>query len=531
MSRNTIFICIGGTGTQVGTAIGTLYPLLKSSKIAGDDDIYSMFILDKDTLGDNYRYCVKAQEDYKTVSRLLPFDVLPAYELHPELYQELQSNKKKDEKNEENSDKEKKNDSGYTVMEFIGDDPLTKDLAYMCWKEEKHYESLSDGNNRDPSRGAIDAHVSLKNLKNTSLFEKLETLISDNVSVENIRLVILAGITGGMGASLIIPFMEEIKEEHSGDDKLSKIAKIPIDLIILGPYFTIPTNHVGEKVDDIGSTDDSYYRARDQISELREFISQNSSGDNKWHVYYVGLPDGFDDICGEFKKNKANKRHAHLVELIAALESLHLAKKNDDGYYDVQLKSEDKKIVINWDKLPLDNKIKFREEAKRLMKLIVIVATELYPRFAQKNLKDLKKDVFIKMYIKHVGKNGQLIDAIKTKINDWLLHTIPYFTFWNEIRLYSKLGGNSEVIIDFFDEKDMKRLTEIFERVIDEPCVSWEKKPLNQIPLCKKTWMNYISAITLDKKSISNILNTEDNSEALLSLMISDIYEVLKKEN
>ena len=73
MSRHTLFICIGGTGTQVGTAIGNMYPLLKSSGIAKEGDVYDMFIMDKDVLGENFRYCVKAHDDYKQVSKLLPY--------------------------------------------------------------------------------------------------------------------------------------------------------------------------------------------------------------------------------------------------------------------------------------------------------------------------------------------------------------------------------------------------------------------------------------------------------------------------
>lgn len=511
MSRHTLFICIGGTGTQVGTAIANIYPLLKSSGIAKDGDVYSMFIMDKDILGDNYKYCVKAYDDYKNVSRLLPFDVLPPYELYDNLYKELQ-----DERGDATAD--------CTVMKFIGDDYLIAELANMCWKEEKQKESLSEGNNRDPSRGAIDAHVSLKYLKKTSLFEKLNKLVNDNASIEGVRMVILAGITGGMGASLIVPFMEEIKTAFSNDTKLQKIGKIRIDLVLLGPYFTIPINMEENKVDDIGSSSDSYHRAKDQIKELQEFILRNNSQDVKWHVYYIDIPDGLDDICGPFKKNRAKKRASHIVELMAALESLDLNKEKDGGYYYTDLApNADGKINIDWERLALPE---VKPMAKKLMKLIVIVATELYPRFCQ-NIKDLKKDVFVRMYIKHVDQNMRLIDEIKIKIKEWLIHVIPYFNFWNEIRLYSKLGGNYEVSINFFDEKSMSELSDIFANVIDNPFISWEKEPINQMPLCKCTWMNYLSSLKPDKKEIADLFTVEDNSQKLLSLMVKNIYEVL----
>ena len=68
-------------------------------------------------------------------------------------------------------------------------------------------------------------------------------------------------------------------------------------------------------------------------------------------------------------------------------------------------------------------------------------------------------------------------------------------------------------------------------RVIDDPFTSWEKEPLNQIPLCQNTWMNYLSAVKLDRKKISDLFSVKDNSNPLLSLMINDIYKVLEKEN
>lgn len=516
MSRHTLFICIGGTGTQVGTAIGNMYPLLKSSGIAKEGDVYDMFIMDKDVLGENFRYCVKAHDDYKQVSKLLPFESLPPYELYGGLYKELQ-------------DKRSEPSLDCTVMKLIGDDPLIKELADMCWKEEKRNESLSDGNNRDPSRGAVDAHVSLKYLKETSLVKKLKELVSDNASMENIRLVVIAGITGGMGASLIVPFVEEIKTTFSNDKDLQKIGKVRIDLILLGPYFKIPDNPEKKEIDDIGTSADSYHRAKDQIKELREFVSKDSYKDIKWHIYYVDSPEELDNICGTFKKNGAVKRLSHVLELMAAVAALVWYNQEDAGYYytDLMTKS-DEKIAIDWDRLEAGVYIK--PHALNLMKLIAIVATEVYPRFSQE-LKDLKNDAFVKMYIKKIDENMRLVDEIKAKIKNWLIHAISYFKFWNEVRLYSKFGETREVSIDFFDEESMKDLTRIFERVIDDPFTSWEKEPLNQIPLCQNTWMNYLSAVKLDRKKISDLFSVKDNSYPLLSLMINDIYKVLEKEN
>ena len=54
MSEYTLFVCLGGTGTQIGTALGNLYPLLQTSRIADSGSVYKMFIMDKDTRGKNY---------------------------------------------------------------------------------------------------------------------------------------------------------------------------------------------------------------------------------------------------------------------------------------------------------------------------------------------------------------------------------------------------------------------------------------------------------------------------------------------
>ena len=527
MSYNTLFICVGGTGTQVGTAIGTLYPLLKSSRIAKSDDEYSMFIMDKDTAGDNYSYCVGVLEKYKNIINFketkegeekapsfLPFEVLPPYELHATLYKDLQ---------------EKREKSGgvptddCTVMKLIGDNKAVVELANMCWEKEKRTESLTDGNNRDPSRGSIDSHVSLKYLKQTSLFQKIKTLIGTSTSKGDIRIVIIAGITGGMGASLIVPLVEELKE-FSNDDNLKKIAEIRVDIVAIGPYFNIPSNSDGKEVDNIGTSSDSYHRAKDQIKELTELVETYK--DVNWNVYYVDVPDDLDDICGTFNKNRANKRQTHLVELMAALAIFDLREYKNGGHHQTLL--EHKKEKIDWDELAQGDKLK--PYARTLMKLIVIVATELFPRFSQKD-EDLKKDVFIKMYFRKVEENILLIEEIASKIKEWLINAIPYFNFWNDIRTHFKFGKNHNISIEFFDKADMDSLETIFASVTNKADVSWEKKPLNKIPLCKKTWMNYVVAIKPSSK-INEILDKKQTrAEAMFSLILKDIYEVLKKEN
>lgn len=523
MSYNTLFICVGGTGTQVGTAIGTLYPLLKASRIAKSDDEYSMFIMDKDTAGDNYSYCVGVLEKYKNIINFketkegeekapsfLPFEVLPPYELHAKLYNELQ-------------EKRVKNGGApiddCTVMKLIGDDRAVVELANMCWKKEKQTESLTDGNNRDPSRGSIDSHVSLKYLKQTSFFEKIKNLIGSSISIEDIRIVIIAGITGGMGSSLIVPLVEELKE-FSNDNDLKKIAKLRIDIVAIGPYFNIPTNPNGKAVDNIGTSSDSYHRAKDQIEELTELVETYK--DVNWNVYYVDVPDDLDDICGTFNKNRAEKRHAHLVELMAALVTLNLREHKISAHHQTLL--EHKKEKIDWDDLAQGEKLK--PFARSLMKLIAIVATELFPRFSQKDA-DLKKDAFIKMYFEKVEENILLIEKIASKIKEWLINAIPYFNFWNDIRTHFKFGKNHDITIDFFDKEDMDELEAIFASVVNKPDVSWKEGPLNKIPLCKKTWMNYVVAI----KPSGKIGKEQTEAEAMFSLILKDIYEVLKKEN
>ena len=77
----------------------------------------------------------------------------------------------------------------------------------------------------------------------------------------------------------------------------------------------------------------------------------------------------------------------------------------------------------------------------------------------------------------------------------------------------------------------MDSLETIFASVTNKADVSWEKKPLNKIPLCKKTWMNYVVAIKPSSK-INEILDKKQTrAEAMFSLILKDIYEVLKKEN
>ena len=123
MSEYTLFVCLGGTGTQIGTAIGNLYPLLQTSRIADSGSVYKMFIMDKDTRGKNYEYCVNTAKRNRLCAEYLPFASLPPYEMNSELYQELQR-------------AAGKLSSDYTVMDLIGSDVPMRELAGMCWKEE-----------------------------------------------------------------------------------------------------------------------------------------------------------------------------------------------------------------------------------------------------------------------------------------------------------------------------------------------------------------------------------------------------------
>jgi len=43
--KYTMFLCLGGTGTQIGTTIGNIYPLLLEAGIANSSSSYDMFII------------------------------------------------------------------------------------------------------------------------------------------------------------------------------------------------------------------------------------------------------------------------------------------------------------------------------------------------------------------------------------------------------------------------------------------------------------------------------------------------------
>lgn len=513
MSEYTLLVCLGGTGTQIGTALGNLYPLLQTSYLADDGCIYKMFIMDKDTRGKNYEYCVNTAKRYRLYSEALPFAGLPPYEMNSELYQELQR-------------AAGKLSADYTVMDLIGNDGLMKELAGMCWKEEKQKESLRDGNNRDPSRGSLDAHVCLEYFEQSSLFKELKKLAEEN-PIENIRVVILGGATGGMGSSLIIPLVKKIKTYYDEDDidKAKIFEKLRIDLVILGTYFTIPGNpDKKRKIDDIGETLDSYYRTKDQLQELEEGLIKKFPHDG-WCVYYAAIP-GFDSICGQFSKNGAEKRRAHLVELMAALAALNLKNVEDPGFYQTIVPADEAGgLKIGWEEIPLGKDIK--ASAKNFMRLISIAACQLYPRFSQDE-ENLKRDVYVRKYIKNpkseMGKTAELAGLIK----EWLGQLLPYFVFWNEIQEYSKLGGDGTVTIDFFNKSDMQELSRILSNVINNPFAAWgTDKPINKMPLCRDTWMNYLCNIELDKKELSKVRAFEDSAKQLFQLILSDMYKML----
>jgi hypothetical protein len=489
-----MFICLGGTGTQIGGTIGNLYPLLKQSGIARAP--FEMFILDKDARGGIYSACVGASQRYQDYSPFLPFDALPSYALYSTVYQELQGAT------------EKLRNADYTVMDLIGNDRPMKELAGMCWIQEKRDESIRDGNNRDPSRGSLDALVCLEHFESCVLFERFKAAV-DTYGEAGVRVVILGGATGGMGSSLIVPLAKRIK---------SYFVDIRIDLVILGTYFSIPQRPQQQqnKVDNIGSTQDSFYRVADQIEELATELT----GNGRWWVYYAAIPE-FDDICGKFDKNGADKRKSHLLELTAALAAFRLESLPDEGFYQTALAFDKTKpnAFIDWGEIPFGNELK--KPARDFMRLISIMACQILPSLS-KVQKELKKDQYVKLYIKKPQNEMEKIEEIRDLLKKWLQDLVPYFDFWNEIQMYTKLGDKgNRAFVDFFPFKDMEDLS----RILTFKQEAWT----NKMPLCRETWMNFFQDIKPDKSVIASVKTIDE----LLRLMIWDIYTTLtaKKED
>ncbi|GHU45016.1 hypothetical protein FACS1894190_16950 [Spirochaetia bacterium] len=141
-----IFVGLGGTGTQIATAISNLYPFLWDAGITNDK--FDIYILDKDITSGIYTACADAYTSYITCRDLLPYEKkLDPYIFKSNAYQNLQI--------------EFKDKDTYNVLDIIGKDDEIKDLASMCWKKGKQTESLKEGNNRDPSRGSLDVAIVL----------------------------------------------------------------------------------------------------------------------------------------------------------------------------------------------------------------------------------------------------------------------------------------------------------------------------------------------------------------------------------
>jgi hypothetical protein len=104
---------------------------------------------------------------------------------------------------------------------------------------------------------------------------------------------------------------------------------------------------------------------------------------------------------------------------------------------------------------------------------------------------------------------------------EWLNNFIPYFDFWNEIREHTKLGSNSNRIVEFFPIDEMEDLSDILSKILENPQIAWGKKPRNKMPLFEVSWMNYLPEIKPDKDPTTD-------PQKLLNQMIKDIYKVIK---
>jgi len=489
----TVFVCLGGTGTQLGSVIGNLYPLLCLSGII--EKPFSMFILDKDTDSGIFNACTGAHKRYKDYQDLLPFDVLSQYELSPTVYQEMQEGAGLLNEN-------------YNVMDLIGNDKTMQELAAMCWVEEKRNdESLRDGNNRDPSRGSLDAHVCLQHLTKSSLFQGkngklgLEN-IRDKYGENSVRVVILGGTTGGMGSSLIVPLAKKLRDNFS---------QLRIDMVLLGTYFEIPQRNAPQAgasdVDNIGTSLDSFYRAADQIEELLETV------DNGWRVYYAAMP-GFDNTAGKFLKNKAVKRKYHLLELTAALAAFVLGEDDrPPGFYATSLSYGKDKQSIDWTDIPLGNNLK--KAAEDLLKLVSVLACRVYPSLCEDKVK-IRGNNYLKPYFKkNPADEMVIVEKMRDELKLWLQNITPYFEFWQEIQLCTHLGQKDNTIITkFFPPDDMNKLAGILDFS--------QSARENEVLFGGKTWQLFLDNLKVDKK---RLLDAED-STAKLKWMFEDIWSI-----
>jgi hypothetical protein len=493
---HTIFACLGGTGTQIGRAIGTLYPLLKKDKDGGlIDEPFDMFIIDKDTNSGIFKGCVGAHDRYEQCYKALPFnEPLEPFYIGHDVYQQMQEATGL------------LHDNIYTLKHIIGGDKFIMELASMCWSEEKIGESLRDGNNRDPSRGALDAAVCLDNLDKSSFCMKIDKVTSER-PLDQVRLVILGGATGGMGSSLIVPLVERIN---------AKYPKLRVDLVILGTYFTIPQRQDEQNknsVDNIGTSKDSFYRAADQLKELAGKAVSDES-----RVYYAAIPYLDSGVSGDvFEKNGADRK-AHLVELCAALAAFEISDKKP-GFYQTVLpynrESQEAGNKIRWEDIPGGDKI--YKKALRFMNLLSLLSCRIYPILINaENSKEITKhrNELTSRYFKK--KDNETIDAVITALRMWIQNAVPYFMFWNDIQEYSKLGfmdGRNTVLL--FDREQMTRLKE----ELDSPQMS----KLGSIPFIKEKWNDILGNLNPDPKKVA----AASDATELLKLLIEDVYRYI----
>jgi hypothetical protein len=492
-----IFVGLGGTGTQIADAISNLYPFLQDAGITNAP--FELYILDKDTNSGIFDSCSKAHTRYRNSAYLFPFEKLEPYQFVGTAYQELQGNL-------QNND--------YTVLDLIGNDSSIQELAAMCWPAEKRNESLRDGNNRDPSRGSLDAHVCLGSFDQCALYRGIQKA-KDERGEENIRIVVLGGATGGMGSSLIVPLVKKLKEYF---------VDIRIDLVILGTYFSIPTG--GKGVNNIGTSFDSFFRAADQIEELSDLVHN----DNDWRVYYTAMP-GFDNICGEFKKNGATKRKAHLLELLAAIAAFDLEGR-EGGFYQTALPYDKSKndAVVEWNAIQFGAQLKSSTTA--FMKLLSML-TRLMPTLSL-DINGVKKDPYLQEYfLKKPAKDFELIEKMRDILKEWLKNVVPYFMFWYEIQSKSGLARESgKNPVEFFKpEKDLIVLEKLLADSILDSASKQAQSSANILPF-GVNWTTFIENLKPDQNQIRKNLNNHDQNrdeaaKLMLALMLKDIYKSL----
>jgi hypothetical protein len=434
--KNTL-ICAGGSGSRV------LMPFIHLAAMGWGPDEVRLLVIDPDKSNGNFTEVSKLLEIYnKLRDRFSNLDK----KLFNTKFTMINANN--DNKNDilipwSPIEQDKKSLSDIIYYQKL-DKPF-QDLVHCFFTEEELNLQLDIGFQGHPTIGA--ACMSLLSMRDDKVWKHL----IDKIDVDSYdsKVVIVASVFGGTGASSIYPVAKFLKEKLQD--------KVKIGVIALVPYFRFDENK-----SDISAKAKYFPLATRSAAEF--YDSMKSYGDWPFDaMFWVG--DSSQMQVGFSKGGPGQNNPPHFVELISAIWTLEYFKKPiEDGkcYYSGP-RQIDGENTFGWEDIPFIDSTN-REKFEKSM-LEFTIAGIYHKEFNDKILNDnriMEKAYCVPWFYKLF--NGRLDKQFLSDLSLLTDYFRNYYFVWlselhkiDACKLFKKQGFDLDILGNILAEKSFNK--------------------------------------------------------------------------